>query len=291
MVRAEPSRPSRFLAMFSPYLRVAAFLVGYFLILFAAAIPKGMAPRALADVVWGTLSSVAILAVTHALLTRERRTRADVGLAVDARSWARLVGGFAVGLGVYVATVLATSLTLGPIRVSAVVPQRATTWGLVTLSFLALACMEELGFRAYALRTLMPHMGGWQAQLCMAIIFGLSHLASGWPWTTVVLGVIPSGLLFGVAAVRSGGLAFPIGLHAALNVAYWAVGAKETPGVWTLSADPAHLARVNSYAPFVAVAITLLSSLAIARWPSKTHAGSIVEGPPRIDPGNAEPSR
>lgn len=253
----------------SPLLRVGLFLLGYMVILFVASIPKGMAPPLLADIVWGVIASILTFAFTRFLLAREQRTPREIGLEADARSIARLLAGFATGIAVYAATVAVVSLTLGPIRLSASTPPSATTWVVTIASCLALSCMEELGFRAYALRTLVPAVGLWPAQVSIAVAFGLAHLVFGWPWPTVVMGVVPSALLFGVVAIRSGGLAMPIGLHAALNVAYWMAGAKPTPGVWTLSADPAHTERLATFSPFMGAAMTLLAALLIARWPSR----------------------
>jgi uncharacterized protein len=254
-------------------LRVALFLAGYALILFVASIPKGMVPRGFADLVWGVVSALATLVLTIVLLTRERRTRRDVGLMADARTAARLVAGLAIGTGVYAITAAVVSLLLGPVRWSAATPQPLTTWLLVVASCLALSAMEELGFRGYALRTLIRAIGVWPAQLAIAVTFGLMHLAFGWSVPTVLTGVIPSALLFGVLAVRTGGLAMPIGVHAALNVAQWVVGAKDSPGVWTLSVDPARTELLTRYAPLVAMGMTLLVTLAMARWPVSLAVG------------------
>ncbi len=252
-----------------PVVRVSLFIVGYFLILFAASVPKGMVPRPYADLVWGTLSSVGILALTLWMLRREGRVRADIGLAEDANSVLRLAAGLLLGLLVYAATVAATSALFGPVHLTALPLPDVGTWGLTIASFLALSCMEELGFRAYALRTLIPSIGLWQAQLATAVLFGLGHLLFGWSWSSVLLGVIPSALMFGAAAARSNGLALPIGLHAAVNLAAWAIGAKDTPGLWAPSVDPANTARVEAYAPYVGLVVTLLVAAALTRWPRR----------------------
>lgn len=255
--------------------RVALFLIGYVLILLAASIPKNMVPPRFADIVWGGVSALAILALTQLILSREGRTRRDVGLEADAGTPARLLAGLAIGAAVYGAIMGVIALALGPIRFSSPHMPDPSIWIVMVGSYVALGCMEELGFRAYALRTLIPALGNWPAQVVIAVAFGLSHIAFGWPWLSAVIGVIPSALLFGVVAVRSGGLAMPIGVHIALNVAQWLVGAKDSGGVWTLDVDPSRVARVSSVAPFVGMAITLIAVAVISRWPARREATGI----------------
>lgn len=257
-----------------PALRVTLFLFGYLLILLIASIPKNMTPPQYADVVWGSIASLGLLALTQFVLVREHRRRSEIGLAADAHTLARFGGGVVVGVVVYGVTMALLSFTLGPIDLVANARPSATTWLVVVASFLALATMEELGFRGYPLRTLIASVGVWPAQFAIAVAFGLSHRAFGWAWWPILVGVIPSALLFGAVAVRSGGLAMPIGVHAALNVAQWMVGAKSTPGVWTLRVDPAHAARMTDLAPFVGMAVTLLAATVIARWPTRTRVGA-----------------
>jgi membrane protease YdiL (CAAX protease family) len=245
--------------------------MGYLLILVAASVPKGMVPARYADLVWGAVASLGLLAMTRLFLARESRALHDVGLRADSRTVWRLLGGAAIGFCVYAATLAPISLTVGPLRFIGSVRPTPSVWMVTLASYVALSCMEELGFRAYALRTLVPAVGAWRAQLGLALAFGATHLLFGWSWSTIALGVIPSALLFGVAALRSGGLAMPIGLHAALNLAQWIVGAKEVPGVWTLSAAPEHTARLGTFAPWIAAGVTLLAAVVLARWPTRTR--------------------
>jgi len=97
--------------------------------------------------------------------------------------------------------------------------------------FLSTSCMEELGFRGYALRRLTGVMGPWPAVCLTAVAFGLSHLSYGWDMRTIALGVVPAGLLWGMSAVATRGLAVPIGLHAAWNFAAWSAGSRAETGL------------------------------------------------------------
>jgi uncharacterized protein len=99
-----------------------------------------------------------------------------------------------------------------------------------------------------------------------AIAFATFHLLFGWPLETVLVGVLPSGILFGTAAVVSGGLALPIGLHAAVNITMWAVGEKGAPGFVVLSIDPVQAAAAARFSPAIGAAVPLLVGAALWRW-------------------------
>lgn len=251
-----------------PATRILGFWVGYFAILILTGVAKGMLPPRWGPLAWGALSTALLLVLTLVLLKRERRAPADVGLGIHWGSGGRLGVGIALGLVLYAAILLGDRLLAGPITLTR---DPGATFGGVVLTvatYLALAAMEELGFRGYPLRSLVPAMGLWPAQLVVAAAFGLSHLAYGWSWSAILLGVLPSGLLFGFAATRSGGLALPIGIHAGVNLAAWAVGAKEGPGLWTISVEDAVQSRLDLVAPAMGVGLTLLLALALARRPA-----------------------
>lgn len=244
--------------------RVALFVVGYLVILRLTSVAKGMVPAAFGDLTWGALASGALLGLTLAMPR-------DQGAAHGAaRSYAlplrRLVGGGLIGLFTYALTLTAIGLLIAPISVSFTAGPDPLPAALTVAGYLALACMEELGFRGYALRSLSAAAGTRTALLVVSVLFAASHVLFGWPWQTILLGVLPSGVLFGVAAVVSGGLALPIGLHAAVNVAQWIAGAKETPGVFTLALDPARAAQSASVISFLGALIPLLVAAALWRW-------------------------
>ncbi len=200
-------------------LRVALFLLGYLLILFLASIPKGMAPPRVADLTWGIIASAAIVGLTIVALRFDAPTTRPAIVRVNAGTLARLSHGLATGISVYAVTLTLISLLAGPLRATALPSPSVPTLLLTATGFLALSCMEELGFRGYPLHTLTKSLGTWPAIVIVSLAFGATHLLFGWAWQTVVMGVLPSAVLFGVAATVSGGLAMPIGLHAAVNIA------------------------------------------------------------------------
>jgi membrane protease YdiL (CAAX protease family) len=87
--------------------------------------------------------------------------------------------------------------------------------GLVTALLFLLP--EELLFRGYAFQRLVHAVGAWPGILMSAALFGLYHLAGSgmWGMGAFFQAAMPAlgGVLFGWAAVRTRGLALPIGLH------------------------------------------------------------------------------
>jgi uncharacterized protein len=76
---------------------------------------------------------------------------------------------------------------------------------------------EDLLFRGYAFQRLVAAVGAWPGIVLSAVLFGIYHLlGSGmWGMGTFFQLAMPlcGGLVFGWAAIRTKGLALPIGLH------------------------------------------------------------------------------
>jgi membrane protease YdiL (CAAX protease family) len=112
-------------------------------------------------------------------------------------------------------------------------PQTSCLSILLTLFlYLLLSLREELAFRGYALRSLAYAIGSWKAQLIIAILFSLEHLAGGYTFKQAFLGAGIGAVLFGFAALKSRGITLPVGIHAAWNFGQWSIGFKNEPGVW-----------------------------------------------------------
>jgi membrane protease YdiL (CAAX protease family) len=200
------------------FAQVVLFWCCYMAVLVLASIVKAKVPPQWGQLVWGLASSSALLPLTLVFLRLEGRTVRDIGLNFEALSVPRLVAGIVIGLATFAVIVLLINLIAGPVCLTR---GTASSGTMVVLgfTFLALASMEELGFRGYALRTLVRSVGMWRGQAIVAVAFGLSHVAFGWSWIDILLGVLPCALLFGIAATSTRGLAMPIGVHAGVNFA------------------------------------------------------------------------
>jgi uncharacterized protein len=254
-------------------LRVALFWAGYLAVLWLAAFPKQMVPDAWGPLVWGVVSLLIIAAATRWMERREGRAGAERTVAFDRGSVTRFALGLLVGVAAYVLVTLGISLLVTPIHFHRSVGPTVGVLALTVTTILALATMEELGFRGYSLRALHAALGAWPAQCLVAIAFGLCHVLFGWPWLTVLMGVVPSALLFGAAAQRSGGIAMAIGVHAALNLAQTMVGEKSVPGYWSINFDPNATESLARWAPPLGAVTTLLCAAVVWWWPRRSPKG------------------
>ena len=114
---------------------------------------------------------------------------------------------------------------------------RSNVWHFLLLTFplIPLAFMEELGFRAYALQILKDKIGIRLSIVITSILFALYHIANGWTIASSFYGPGVWGLVFGLAAVYSKGIAMPTGIHYAANLTTSAFGiANNTVSIWTI---------------------------------------------------------
>ena len=253
---------------------VVLFWGGYIVILVLAATVKGMVPERWGQLTWGLASGAAILLLTLLFLRREGRSFRAVGLNLETTSVLRLIGGVFIALAIYGLNILLVTVTAGPIRFAPAAAADPSTLLLIVRSYLVLSSIEVRGFRGYPLRTLVPALGLWPAQVIVAVAFGLSHLAFGWSATAILLGVVPSALLYGMAAIASRGLAMPIGVHAGWNLASWSVGEKKAPGIWTMTVEEQASARIATVAPIIGVAVVVLTALVFWHWHQSRRNGN-----------------
>jgi membrane protease YdiL (CAAX protease family) len=98
--------------------------------------------------------------------------------------------------------------------------------------YILVAIREELAFRGYPLFSLNYSYGLWASQLIIFVIFSLEHIAGGMTWMQAFSGAGTGAFLFGFAALRTNGIALPIGLHTAWNFGQWCFGFKKESGIF-----------------------------------------------------------
>jgi membrane protease YdiL (CAAX protease family) len=245
--------------------RVALFFLGCAVVL-AVAVPlthKLAVPWQ--SFVVGAIASLGAFVLTLVFVHWERLRLEDVGAALARRSLSRFVFGFFVGLLLVAlfAAILAVAGHLRWVRAPGV-GFAATAVSLIT--YVALSCREELGFRGYPLRRLERFFGLWGAQTIVALVFAAEHVAGGLPWSRALLGAGVGSLLFGMAAIATRGLAVPIGLHAAWNFGDWMLGGKDSPGLWQVVADEGYQGRAQLVRTVAYLALIGLATLAFWTW-------------------------
>ncbi len=213
---------------------------------------------------WGLVSSLGLLFLTRLMLRREERASAEFNLALCSPSLRRFSFGVLLGVASFGVHVLVIAALAGPVRFERV-PGVGVLAGLIYFArFLSTSCMEELGFRGYPLQRLTARIGPWPAVGLTAVAFGLSHLLYGWDLRTIALGVVPPGLLWGMSAVATRGLAVPIGLHAAWNFASWSAGNRAESGPLRMILENDAVERTQAVG--TASYLTIFAALTAAFW-------------------------
>ena len=213
---------------------------------------------------WGLVSSGGLIALSLFLMRIEKGPRTQLGLALRPASLGRFSMGVLLGLASFAIHVSIVATFAGPIRFEWVPGVGALAALIYFVRFLSTSCMEELGFRGYALRRLAGRRGPWPAVWLTAVAFGLSHLLYGWDMRTIALGVIPGGLLWGMSALATRGLAVPIGLHAAWNFASWSAGSRAETGLLQMIVEDDALERTQAVG--AASYLSIFGALTVAFW-------------------------
>ncbi|BCY08818.1 hypothetical protein L3i22_039060 [Actinoplanes sp. L3-i22] len=186
------------------------------------------------------LAAVFILASTRLCLRLEGRRAVSFRPQV-----ARLGIGLVVGVGLV--GLLAWGLMLAGVLYWQ--PNRGFSASLMlsgTVYFCCAVLVEEMTFRGYALQRLAERIGARAAVAVLAVAFGGYHLLSlganpsvktgGADLLWIAAGPAIGAIVFGVAALRTGGIGLPLGLHLGWNWTQWhffTFAADDNPvGLW-----------------------------------------------------------
>ena len=196
---------------------------------------KAFIPNEFERLAHGVIGTLAAFLATVLFLRFDRKPFSSIGLTFERNT----VGRFFLGImtGIVIMGLLAMSV-LYFTNVEMTVNQESNLlhFLVVTAPLLPLAIMEELGFRAYPLRILKDRIGIRLSIIVTSILFGLYHIVNGWSIASSFYGPAVWGLLFGLAAIYSKGIAMPTGIHYAANLTTSAFGAKNTTAsIWTVT--------------------------------------------------------
>lgn len=237
-------------------LHALAFFLTAAAALVAASIASRQFPGWPEEIVIGAVGAFLTLALTAAFLRWDRKSFSDVGLAWDRRTHTRLLIGLAIGFAL-VAVHVAIVANTGEVTWTRNNGIDATEPVVAALGYVLLALREEIAFRGYPLRTLLPTFGAAGAQLMVMAVFVAEHRLGGATWSNAIVGSGLGALVFGMAALATRGIALPLGLHAAWNFGDWMRGGKGGHGLWTMHIEKAHSAHVDELAMMAYAAIML----------------------------------
>lgn len=212
-------------------IRVLLFCIcNVIILILSSAMTKGL-PESYADILHGIITLIAIFGNTLLFSRWEKVTLFEIGVVPNQMTIKRFVFGFGIGSVLALTHALVVIFFIDSKLVF--VPSLSLSPILSTLLlYFVFSLREELAFRAFPLRTLAYSIGSWKAQIIIAIIFAIEHMAGGYTFKQAFLGSAVGAILFGIAALKTKGIALPVGLHLAWNFGQWCVGFKNEPGIW-----------------------------------------------------------
>ncbi|MDW9381472.1 CPBP family intramembrane glutamic endopeptidase [Chryseobacterium sp. JV558] len=211
----------------------------------------------------GDLLSVFIAMLTTFLLTVlfvrwDHIKLSEIGVTPGKLMLRRLFTGFIIGLLLAILQALIV-MAFGHLKL------RMTSnfnWGTIVFFlffYVLIAVREELVFRSYLLRTLDYKFKAVFALSVMIILFIFEHILSGMSWKMSIIGSGLGGLLFGIAALKTRGIALPIALHTSWNFGQWVTGFKNQSGIWNAVVDRGYEIQTENIGLAAFVLVMLLT--------------------------------
>ena len=215
-------------------LKATLFCVVFIVLLVVFSFAKSFLPNSFERLAHGIVGTLAAFITTILFLKFDRRRFSDIGLVFKQNTVVKFFAG--VLIGVLIMGLLALSVIYVSVaRIDLNPKSNALQFLLVTLPLFPLAFLEELAFRAYPLEILKNKLGIRISIVITSILFALYHIPNGWTVASSFLGPAIWGLIFGLAAVYSKGIAMPTGIHYAANLTTAALGsANNTFSIWTV---------------------------------------------------------
>jgi membrane protease YdiL (CAAX protease family) len=183
---------------------------------------------------FGVSGTLTALLISWLFVRYEKRSLKEIGLTWQRGTALRFCIGLLIGGALFGLTLLAL-VAFTPLQLQLNTNSFPLTALPGYLAFIPLSLMEEIGFRGYPFVRLHKQFGLRVTQLIIAILFALYHVLGGQSVLGSFLGPGIWALVFGLAAVWSGGIAMPFGIHLALNLLQPLTGMRGDSGaVWVL---------------------------------------------------------
>lgn len=224
--------------------RVCLFYVSTLVVLMVTSRVTQSFPRATANQLSILIATVLTLLLVYGFTRWQKLGLSQVGVVPGKASISRFFTGYAAGLTLAVGQALIV-LASGHFQLVMQAHLSVTSVLLPLLLYFLVACREELAFRSYGLHTLRMSYSPTFALVFITVLFIAEHVLSGMTWTMSIVGSGLGGVLFGVAALRTKGLALPLGLHSAWNFGQWMMGFKGEAGIWQAVVQPGYEKRIE----------------------------------------------
>ena len=204
-------------------IRAILLPIAFTILLVGASFFKQFLPPQYERMSYGLIGSIVAIIVTWIFLKWDGKSWSVLNLGWDAKTLPKSLLGLLLGIilaAIMVGTmVICTDVTIAINDNPAILPFLMTATALIPLAW-----MEEMAFRGYAFQQLHSSIGLRNTQMIIAIVFALYHVAGGQGLASSFLGPGCFAFLFGMARVKSGGIALPTGLHIGLNLFNASIG-------------------------------------------------------------------
>jgi membrane protease YdiL (CAAX protease family) len=161
----------------------------------------------------------------------------SIGMKWEKQTLPRFFVGMFIGLFIFI-LMMVTLLSFTPIRLTYNSSFFTLSNFFIYLPIFPLAFAEELCFRSYPQVKLNNAFGTWVSQIVIAVLFGAYHVLVGWSVYAAFTGPFVWAFVFGLAALKYGGIAAPTGIHFTVNVLQSLVGFKSNTALWKSSYPP-----------------------------------------------------
>lgn len=237
----------------------------YFLTLLVFAASAGIAKgTAYPDLFSMALAVLLTLLLLLLFAGRSRESLRAVGIRYDRQTLPQFFAGAVIG-GALVLLLTAIIAGFADVRFERSPSFNYRTLALSVFLYFLVGCREELAFRSYFLWRLRDRLGAAIALGIVVTVFIAEHIITGMPALWAIIGSGMGGTLFGFAALRTGNIALPLGLHFAWNSFHWLFGYKNDTGLFR---EVVH--GTSQHAEMVALAgyviVMTLGILAIHFW-------------------------
>ncbi|WP_340677344.1 type II CAAX endopeptidase family protein [Paraglaciecola sp.] len=215
--------------------KVILFWLAFFLVLNGLGGLSANVPQNMKFLLGACVLIVTSMLVSMYLLKTEHSKLSSIGFTWGTNTARRLILGTVLGMAV-VGIMLFTLTLFSPITIERVAnPDYWNSMGWAALVLFVLALMEEIAFRSYPLVRLSESLGTRASIYITSIVFAFYHGLD----PANLLGPGVWGLFFGLAAIKTKGIALPLGLHFGLNFMQSLCGMKPqyANSIWTVLPD------------------------------------------------------
>jgi uncharacterized protein len=240
------------------------YLCSLLVLLFTSRLTKNLSVT-LADLLSIVLASILTFLLVYLFTRWEKLSLHEVGVVRGKNTAQRFIVGYLIGFSM---AAMQAVIVLGFAHLRFVVSSQMTALQIIIpfCLYFFVACREELVFRSYFLRSLDYSFPSPVALLVMVIIFIAEHVLAGMEWKMAVIGSGLGGILFGIAALKTRGLALPIGLHSAWNLGQWMVGFKNKGGVWSAVVEKGYEHQTENISLAAFALVMLLAIIGVVRF-------------------------